>query len=51
MRIVRKLAHPILLSVAGLACLSAAAFAWNALSPGLVVTGLSLLVLEWRIDR
>ena len=47
---IRKLAHPALLSIAGLACLCVAAYAW-ALIPGLVATGLSLLVLEWRIDR
>lgn len=41
-------ARPLALSVAGLGCLSGAAFAVN-LAAGLAATGLSLLLLEWRI--
>ncbi|SDU42451.1 hypothetical protein [Jiangella alkaliphila] len=47
---IRKLAHPFVLSVAGLACLAAAAFTL-AVPAGLAATGAALLLLEWRIDR
>lgn len=45
---IRKLAHPVALSVAGLAFLAAAAWV-VALPLGLAATGLALLLLEWRI--
>lgn len=45
---IRKLAHPAVLSAAGLAFLSAAA--WLVAVPlGLAAVGASLLLLEWRV--
>lgn len=46
----KKLAHPALLSVAGLACLTAAAFVIH-LALGLAIAGVSLVLIEWRIDQ
>ncbi len=47
---IKKLAHPVLLSVAGLGCLAGAAFVVH-LALGLAATGAALLLLEWRLDR
>jgi hypothetical protein len=41
-------AQPVALSVAGLGCLSGAAYVVN-LAAGLAATGVSLLLLEWRV--
>jgi hypothetical protein len=47
---IKKLTHPLALSVGGLGFLSAAA--WSVALPlGLAAVGLSLLLLEWRIDK
>lgn len=45
----RKLA-PVILAISGLTCLSAAAFQVNT-AVGLVATGISAFVLEWRIHE
>ena len=46
----RRLAHPAALSVGGLAFLSAAA--WAIATPfGLAAIGVSLLLLEWRLEK
>lgn len=47
---IRKLAHPVLLSVAGLGLLTAAAWMF-ALPLGLAAAGISLLLIEFRLDR
>lgn len=47
---IRKLAHPVALSVAGLALLAAAAWMWHPIA-GLAASGIALLLLEFRIDR
>lgn len=45
---IRKLAHPVALSVAGLGFLAAAA--WIVAVPlGLAAVGVSLLLIEWRV--
>jgi hypothetical protein len=41
--------RPVALSVAGLACLSAAAFVVN-IAAGLAAVGVSLLLIEWRTE-
>lgn len=48
---IRKLAHPALLSVAGLAALTAAAWLALGTPAGLAAIGIALLLLEWRIDK
>jgi hypothetical protein len=47
---IRKLARPALLSVAGLGFLAGAAYL-IALPVGLAATGIALLLLEWRLDK
>lgn len=47
---IRKLAHPIALSVAGLGFLSAAAWTVTT-SLGLAAVGVSMLLLEWRLEK
>jgi len=46
---IRKLASPALLSVAGLAALVTAAWLWHQLA-GIAALGIALLLLEWRLD-
>ena len=48
---IRKLlqaGQPVALSIAGLGCLSAAAFVVN-LAAGLAAVGVSFLLVEWRV--
>jgi mannose/fructose/N-acetylgalactosamine-specific phosphotransferase system component IIC len=47
---IRKLAHPAVLSVAGLGFLSAAAWTVGT-TLGLAAVGVSLLLLEFRLDK
>jgi hypothetical protein len=46
---IRKLTHPVALSIAGLGFLSAAAWA-VAVPFGLAAIGVSLLLIEWRTE-
>jgi hypothetical protein len=46
---VARLIRPYVLAVLGFGFLSAAAFVWLGLAAGLAATGVSCLVLEWRV--
>ena len=46
----RKKLNPIAYAVAGLGCFTAAAFTYQ-LWAGLVVTGISFFIIEWRVGE